>query len=125
MAGPRLAGSVAATGRVAVSGMTTGPVVVTHTFLAPGVIAFAWTAEDDRGDGLLVDVDVAAARWLEVADVLVRWSAASDRPSGGAGDWSTELAAVVTWYRAVLARCGGGRSARELRTSSARRRGTA
>ncbi|GAB1510396.1 hypothetical protein [Actinophytocola sp. KF-1] len=79
--------------------MATGAVVVTHRCLAPGVVAFAWTAGDDRGDGLLVDVAVASARWCEVADVLVRGPV-----TWGTGDWAAVLPAVVARYRAVLAR---------------------
>ncbi len=119
--------------------MRTGAAVVTHALLAPGVVVFAWVSDDDHGDGLLVDVDIATARWREVADVLVRSS--SVRPAdwwitipvrdadghtiGCVGDWSTVLAVVVALYRATLARRGGERPARDVRSSPARRPGSA
>lgn len=95
---------------------------ITHTVVAPGVIGFSWTADGDRGDGLLVDADVAAPRWCAVADVLIGSSV-----DGNAGtaptcalrvrcarrradqDWPSMLAVIVERYRAVLSDRDGNR----------------
>lgn len=89
-------------------------VIITCTDVAPGVVRFHWVAGADRGDGLLVDADVASNRWCEVADVLVRSVCALRvaRPE----DWATVLAQVVAQYRASLGERGGA-------TVAARRHG--
>jgi hypothetical protein len=76
-------------------------VVVTCTDVAPGVIRFEWSAGTDRGDGLLVDADIASSRWCAVADVLVRSFCA--HPENRA----MVLTQVVERYRATLSGHGG------------------
>ena len=85
---------------MAVSAVGAQAEIVSCTDVAPGVIRFHWTAGTDRGDGLLVDADIASSRWCEVADVLVRsfFASAAVRPE----DRATMLAQVVERYRATL-----------------------